>query len=814
MADGTRMKTMEEQLRRQDSRLQGILESITADKQIMEDRLDAVSVELSNKLDAFMVAISQQLSSLNRGNPEKGILGSPEGSHSRNSDIGTREQGERNVRSSFHASAPKLEIPPFRGDNPREWIRRLQRYFHLLHIPIEQWMELTEFHLEGKTEVWYQGFKSTRGNKVDWMEFSGELCKRFGTLGQMDPVEEFNKLQLSTTVLAYQEKFEELLSEVMIRAPLLPENDYISCFLSGLPDELRSMVKTQDPKTLSKAFELARLQENAFEAYHKKHKPLQKSLSAGNTTQTAAQYTMPYTKPVIANAVKKQTPYNFRQITPAELQYRREHRLCYKCEEKFGPGYQCKQKKIHLIVAIEDSPDDLVEGEMIEYQGAQSAKGIEMEIHALTGKMTYNTIKLQGRFKGTPLSILVDGGSTHSFVKGSVAQLHPELVQSIKPFRVRVANGEYLTCNRMIPNMSWEMQGKQFTHDMFVINLEPYDVIIGVDWMAAHSPITFDFKQLNMSFDEKGERILLHGESKETVLKLPSDDAEKEGWSTRIWKHACGLKINEDQVCTVTQLDTGFQHSLGTLLEDYKIVFGEPQSLPPPRNCDHQISLVPNAKPFKLAPYRYPHNQKNEIERQVKDMLSSGIIQLSHSPFASPVLLVKKKDGTWRFCVDYRQLNDLTIKDKFSIPIIDDLLDELYGAKLFSKIDLRAGYHQIRMFLADIPKTAFKTHLGLYELGLYEFTVMPFGLTTAPATFQSLMNHVFEPYLRKFVLVFFDNILVYSPDPDTHLLHLKTVLETLKTHSLFAKLSKCIFGQSQVEYLGHVISGEGVQADP
>ena len=207
---------MEEQLRRQDSRLQGILESLAADKQIMEDRLDAVSGELSNKLDAFMVAISQQLSSVNRGNSEKGLLSSPEGSHSRNSDMGTREQGEKTVRSTFHASTPKLEIPAFRGDNPREWIRKLRRYFQLLHIPLEQWMELTEFHLEGKAEVWYQGFKSTRGNKVDWMEFSRELCKRFGTLGQMDPVEEFNKFQLSSIVLAYQEKFEELLSEEMI----------------------------------------------------------------------------------------------------------------------------------------------------------------------------------------------------------------------------------------------------------------------------------------------------------------------------------------------------------------------------------------------------------------------------------------------------------------------------------------------------------------------------------------------------------------------------------------------------------------------
>ncbi|XP_027060831.1 uncharacterized protein [Coffea arabica] len=648
MADGTRMKTMEEQLRRQESKIHGILESLAADKQSMEERLDAVSAELGNKLDAFMLAISQQLSSLNRGNQEKGILGSPEGSYSRSSDLGSRDQGERNTRSAFFASTPKLEIPAFRGNNPREWIRKLQKYCQLLHIPKEQWMELAEFHLEEKAAVWYQGFRSTRSNKVEWMEFSEELCKRFGTLGQMDPVEEFNKLQLSSTVLAYQEKFEELLSEVMIRAPHLPENYYISCFLSGLPDELRSMVKAHDPRTLSKAFELARLQENVFEAYHRKHKPHQRAMGWGNSTQAAAQQTMAPTKPVIANAVKK-TPQHFKKITPEELQYRREHHLCYKCGEKFGPGHQCKQKEIHLMVAVEDRPEDLEEGEVIEYQGAQSARGVEMAIHALTGKMTYNTIKLQGLFKGTPLSILVDGGSTHSFVKNTVAQLFPEMVQTIKPFKVKVANGEYLTCSRMIPNMNWEMQGKPFTHDMFIINIEPYDMIIGVDWMAAHNPITFDFKQLNMTFDKEGERIWLQGESKEAVLKLPKDNAEKEGLSTKIWKHACGLKMSGTQVHSVTQLDIAFQQPLDALIADYKDVFGEPKSLPPSRDCDHQIPLIPNAKPFKLAPYRYPHNQKNEIEKQVKDMLSSGIIQLSHSPFASPVLLVKKKDGTWQF---------------------------------------------------------------------------------------------------------------------------------------------------------------------
>jgi hypothetical protein len=242
------------------------------------------------------------------------------------------------------------------------------------------------------------------------------------------------------------------------------------------------------------------------------------------------------------------------------------------------------------------------------------------------------------------------------------------------------------------------------------------------------------------------------------------------------------------------------------LVHQFVDIFQSPTKLPPQRALDHHIPLVSGATPVNVKPYRYSPAQKDEIENQLHEMLRNGVIQPSVSPFSSLVLLVKKKDGSWRFCVDYRRLNALTVKNKYPMPVVDELLDELHGACWFTKLDLHSGYHQIRV--ADIQKIAFKTHDGHWE-----FKVMPFGLTNAPVTFQALMNTIFAPMLRKFVLVFMDDILVYSHSLEDHKQHLTEVFKLLQDNQLYVKQSKCSFARPQLEYLGHIIGVHVVATD-
>ncbi|KAK0589948.1 hypothetical protein LWI29_020487 [Acer saccharum] len=268
--------------------------------------------------------------------------------------------------------------------------------------------------------------------------------------------------------------------------------------------------------------------------------------------------------------------------------------------------------------------------------------------------------------------------------------------------------------------------------------------------------------------------------------------------------------LYKEALLNTNELDPVLPSSIVTLLQEFEDVFPDemPHGLPPIQGIEHQIDFVPGASIPNQQAYKSNPEETKELQRQVSELLEKGYVRESMSPCAVPVLLVPKKDGTWRMCVDCRAINNITVKYRHPIPRLDDMLDELHGSCVFSKIDLKSGDHQIRMKERDEWKTAFKT-----KYGLYEWLVMPFGLTNAPSTFMCLMNHVLRAFIGKFVVVYFDDILIYSKNLADYVQHLKSVFDVLRKEKLFANLKKCTFCTDNLVFLGFVVSAQGIHVD-
>jgi hypothetical protein len=427
----------------------------------------------------------------------------------------------------------------------------------------------------------------------------------------------------------------------------------------------------------------------------------------------------------------------------------RRKQLCFTCKEPWNPSHKCMGRgQVHYIEVTSDDEEDEygqiqnMEAEMLEAAEEEVPKldcvdGEKATLASISRVPKFNTFKMRGVLQGQRVLVLIDGRASHNFIDAALLKRRHIPTVEFEGFKVEVAGGSTMPYNRYIPGMKLTLGWHELVQDVYVMDLPDTNIILGVQWLSILGPITTNYKTMEMSFVEKGGRKVVLGGMTGNSVRVVTTKRMEDIFRREEIVYAAKCKVS-------TRVDekgkVHYTPEIKRILDKHQKVFGLiPPGVPPDRGFEHIIELEAGAKPVITTPYRHPKKYKDNIEKFIKDLLDMGHIIPSSSPFASSVVLVKKKDGTMRMCIEFRALNKKTIKKKYPIPRIDELLDELHGAIYFTKIDLRSGYHQIKMREKDISKTAFRCHYGHYE-----FLVMPFGLTNAPATFQSCMNHVFN----------------------------------------------------------------------
>ncbi|CAI5460341.1 unnamed protein product [Closterium sp. Yama58-4] len=405
---------------------------------------------------------------------------------------------------------------------------------------------------------------------------------------------------------------------------------------------------------------------------------------------------------------------------------------------------------------------------------------------------------------GRCLQALVDSGASHSVCDRGTLEKIGEKAEETQ-FSATMVDGTKLPIHGEA-SLQLHIGALRWKPTLPITNIKGLDFILGRDFLKRFNP-EIDWVNSKVCIYNNGKRITLQswtdtGDIPETTLARLEQmvNESNTGYLALVMAAAEEEKPSSELPAAVKEV-----------LEQYKDIMPDdlPAGVPPARTHEHEIVEEPGAKPVSRAPYRLSPTELTDMKKQIEYLLDRQLIRPSTSPYGAPVLFTPKPDGSLRMCIDYRALNKQTVKNKYPIPRIDDLLDQLRGATVFSKLDLRSGYWQIKMADNSIHKTAFRTRYGSYE-----YLVMPFGLCNAPATFQAEMNHILRPLLDECVVVYLDDILIYSKNMKEHVEHLRKVFEILRKNKFYVKLSKSDFALKKVQFLGHMVSAEGIHVDP
>ncbi|GJS38963.1 putative reverse transcriptase domain-containing protein [Tanacetum coccineum] len=617
----------------------------------------------------------------------------------------------------------------------------------------------------GMLLTWWNSYVKTVGHDATY----GMSCKTLMKImtGKYCPRGEIKKLEIEiwnlkvkgTDVESYTQHFQE--SALLCGRMFPEESDKVEKYVGGLPDMIQGSVMASKPKKMQDAIEFAtELMDQKIRTLVERQAENKRKFE--DTSRNNQNQQQPFKRHNVARAYT---------AGPGEKKpYGGSKPLCPKCnyhhEGQCAPRVQGHYKKDCPKLRNKNHRNQAGNGNVVARAFAVGTAGTNPNSNVVTG-----TFLLNNHYA----SILFDTGADRSFVSTAFSSLIDIVPTTLDHgYDVELADGKIIEVNTLIRGCTLNFLNHPFNIDLMPVELGSFDVIIGMDWLTKyHAVIVCDEKLVRVPF---GNEILIF-----------RGDGSNNGHESRLNIISCtktqkyllkGCQVFLAHITAKKAEDKSEEKRLEDvpIVRDFPEVFPEDlPGIPPVRQVEFQIDLVPGAAPVARAPYRLAPSEMKELSDQLQELSDKGFIRPSSSPWGAPVLFVKKKDGSFRMCIDYRELNKLTVKNRYPLPRIDDLFDQLQGSSVYSKIDLRSGYHQLRVREGDIPKTAFRTRYGHYE-----FQVMPFGLTNAPAVFMDLMNRVCKPYLDKFVIVFIDDILIYSKNKEEHEEHLKLILELLK----------------------------------
>jgi hypothetical protein len=728
----------------------------------------------------------------------------------------------------------RLEFPEFHGGvNPEEfvdWLSTVERVFEYYEVPEQKKTKLVGVKLRGRASAWWeqvQVHRLRRGKpKVqEWAKMKKKLTAQFLPHNYAQQLyQSLHTLRQTGLVEEYGDRFYQLIARIDL---METEEQTVARFISGLKLNIQDQLVFHTCWTLSQAYNRALMVEKQL---------ARRSMapSYGSRTNSQAPTTSTQTKPWSQDQTSKpstQGSPNAYKSAPRNSNV--SGFKCFKCGEVGHKANECNKPLLSRgralmledVVEIEDvvesDDEELVGGDNEEEEGVVLVmkKTLltprkEEEDDWLRDNIFHSTCSILGKV----CQLVIDGGSCENVVsQEAVNKLGLKTEEHPHPYKLSwlKKGGEIKVTRRcMVP---FSIRKKY--EDVVSCDVVPMDVchlLLGRPWQYDRDTC-HNGRNNTYSLKLKGKKITLLP-MKHQVIPKPQKLETLLSTKTFICDSlelGCAYMLVAE-LC-VAHGENGVGESVGVVLRAIKELLEEfadctpielPLGLPPMRDIQHVVDLIPGASLPNRAAYRMAPKEKEELHRQVQELLDKGYIRHSISPCAVPALLTPKKDGSWRMCIDSRAINKITIKYRFPIPRLDDMLDNLAGSKIFSKVDLRSGYHQIRMRPGNEWKTAFKTHNGLFE-----WLVMPFGLTNAPSTFMRVMNQFLQPLIGVCVVVYFDDILIYSKTLEDHVMHLRRVFELLREKKLYANLKKCSFCVNSVTFLGYIVSDEGISMD-